>query len=90
MSEDGQSIESFTPPAGIEPTVNELAARARNKRDALISETDYLLMSDYPIDAESLEAVKAYRQALRDVPAQEGFPSSIVWPDLPEVLHESK
>ena len=90
VSEDGQSIESFTPPAGIEPTVNELAARARNKRDALISETDYLLMPDYPIDTESLEAVKAYRQALRDVPAQEGFPSSIVWPDLPEVLHESK
>ena len=90
VSEDGQRIESFTLPADIEPTVNELAVRARNKRDAMISETDYLLMPDYPIEAESLEAVKAYRQALRDVPAQDGFPSSIAWPELPEVLHESK
>ena len=91
VSEDGKSIESFTPTVDIEPTVDELAARARNKRDALISETDYLLMPDYPIGAESLDAVKAYRQALRDVPEQEGFPASIVWPELPEVLkNESK
>ena len=90
VSDDGKRIESFTPPDDIDPTFDELAERARNKRDALISETDYLLMPDYPIDPESLEAVKAYRQALRDVPAQEGFPSSIVWPDLPEALHESK
>lgn len=60
----------------------------RAKRDSLISETDYLLASDYPISAEDLEAVKIYRQALRDVPQQEGFPFDVVWPDLPVIVAE--
>ena len=60
----------------------------RAKRDSLISETDYLLASDYPISAEDLEAVKVYRQALRDVPQQEGFPYDVVWPELPTILAE--
>lgn len=60
----------------------------REKRDSLISETDYLLASDYPISAEDLEAVKVYRQALRDVPQQEGFPFDVVWPDLPVIVAE--
>lgn len=60
----------------------------RAKRDSLISETDYLLASDYPISAEDLEAVKVYRQALRDVPQQAGFPFDVVWPDLPTILAE--
>lgn len=53
----------------------------RAQRDALIAKTDYLLAPDYPISAKDLEKVKAYRQALRDVPAQEGFPDNVVWPD---------
>lgn len=68
----------------------EAEKSVRAKRDSLISETDYLLASDYPISAEDLEAVKVYRQALRDVPQQEGFPFDVVWPDLPEVLAKKK
>lgn len=60
----------------------------RAKRDSLISETDYLLASDYPISAEDLEAVKVYRQALRDVPQQAGFPFDVVWPDLLVIVAE--
>lgn len=60
----------------------------RAKRDSLISETDYLLASDYPISVEDLEAVKVYRQALRDVPQQAGFPFDVVWPDLPVIVAE--
>lgn len=60
----------------------------RAKRDSLISETNYLLASDYPISAEDLEAVKVYRQALRDVPQQAGFPFDVVWPDLPVIVAE--
>lgn len=68
------------------PTNEELAERARTQRDALIAKTDYLLATDYPISEEKLEEVKAYRQALRDVPAQEGFPETIEWPTVPEWL----
>lgn len=56
-------------------------AEVRAKRDYLISQTDFLLQPDYPISAKDLEKVKAYRQALRDVPSQEGFPDNVVWPD---------
>lgn len=66
----------------------EAEKSVRAKRDSLISETDYLLASDYPIGAEDLEAVKVYRQALRDVPQQEGFPFDVVWPDLPVIVAE--
>lgn len=84
VSPDGQKVESFTPP-NIGPTKAELEERVRTKRDSLIEETDYLLMSDYPISAEELVTVKTYRQALRDVPQQPGFPQEIQWPNKPSV-----
>lgn len=81
------SIEKI--PEKTEAEKREEAEKSvRAKRDSLISETDYLLTSDYPISAEDLEAVKVYRQALRDVPQQEGFPTEIEWPVLPAILSE--
>ena len=68
-----------------EEKYEEVCEAARSKRDALISETDYLMTSDYPIDDKTRQAVSAYRQALRDVPQQEGFPYTIVWPEKPVV-----
>lgn len=59
------------------------AAEVRAKRDQLIAETDFYLMPDYPISDKNLESIKAYRQALRDVPQQEGFPLQVNWPDKP-------
>jgi len=67
------------------PSDEELAAAVRSKRDALISATDYLLMPDYPISEEALAAVKNYRQALRDITAQETFPAAVIWPEKPEI-----
>jgi hypothetical protein len=66
------------------PTLEQLAEQARTKRDALLAETDYLLMPDYP--SANKADWEAYRQALRDVTTQEGFPESITWPDKPEVV----
>ena len=60
-----------------------LAASARQKRDRLIATTDYLITSDYPIEPDRLAKVKIYRQALRDIPEQSGFPRSITWPEKP-------
>ena len=60
-----------------------LAASARQKRDRLIATTDYLVTPDYPIEADRLAKVKIYRQALRDIPEQSGFPRTITWPDKP-------
>lgn len=71
-----------------EEKLAEAEEQVRSKRDTLISDTDYLLMDDYPISSEDLEAVKAYRTALRDVPQQEGFPYEVTWPERPAILAE--
>lgn len=67
-------------------TDEDRAKAAREKRDELLAETDYLLMPDYPISSEALVALKMYRQALRDVPEQAGFPKTIEWPEKPEAI----
>ena len=60
-----------------------LAASARQKRDRLIAVTDYLVTPDYPISDDRLAKIKTYRQALRDIPEQAGFPRTITWPEKP-------
>ena len=60
-----------------------LAASARQKRDRIIAATDYLVTPDYPIESDRLAKVKIYRQALRDIPEQAGFPRTIAWPEKP-------
>lgn len=75
----------YVPPV---PTQEDLAARVRAERDRRIAETDYLVMSDYPLSQEKLEEIKVYRQALRDIPQQPGFPwgglddPECTWPSL--------
>lgn len=71
------------------PSMDELKSRAVAKRDKLLSECDYYVLPDYPSTEEGLVVVKAYRQALRDVPQQEDFPTTITWPTKPEVLGEN-
>lgn len=71
-----------------EPTYEELATKVRAERDMKIAETDYYMMSDYPSDPNNLEEMKVYRQALRDITKQEGFPSKFTWPDVPKFLCE--
>lgn len=57
-------------------SVDARADRVRAERDRRISATDYLMVVDYPLGEESRAAVAAYRQALRDLPQQDGFPWS--------------
>lgn len=72
-----------------EVTVEEVAETAdeiRARRDKLLADTDWTQTLDAPIDAATREAMRTYRQALRDVPQQEGFPADIQWPELPETV----
>lgn len=80
---DGKNFTITDPP---EPTSDELAKRARERRDILLAETDYLLLPDSPVSEETLEEVKAYRQALRDLPEQAGFPQNISFPEKPKEI----
>lgn len=64
----------------------ETEEEIRTQRDKLLAETDWTQTLDAPIDAASRDAYRVYRQALRDVPEQEGFPANVVWPELPAVV----
>lgn len=68
------------------PTIEEVASQVRAQRDAMIARTDFMMMPDYPISEEDKALVEAYRQALRDIPEQEGFPSEVQWPVAPQCL----
>lgn len=72
-----EDAPSFTPTL----TPAALATEARSKRNALLASSDWTQVADAPVDQA---AWATYRQALRDVPEQEGFPASVVWPTPPE------
>lgn len=71
-----------------EVTVEDIpmsSEEARSKRDKLLADTDWTQVLDAPIDAETREAYRTYRQSLRDISEQDGFPETITWPELPSV-----
>ena len=55
------------------------AAEVRTERNAKITACDWRMLIDSPGSA----GWKVYRQALRDVPQQAGFPDAVVWPVAP-------
>jgi len=62
--------EAATPTALLE-------AYARDRRDLLLSQTDWMANSDVTMS----DAWRTYRQALRDVPSQ--LPGAVTWPSEP-------
>ena len=62
--------------------LESLANAARAKRDALIKETDFYVLPDYP---NAPHGIAEYRQALRDITEQPGFPHDVTWPELAAV-----
>tara|TARA_Y100000361_G_C11009128_1_gene263419 strand:+ start:199 stop:666 length:468 start_codon:yes stop_codon:yes gene_type:complete len=59
----------------------DAAKGVRSERDAKLTECDWTQANDSPLKAAS--AWTTYRQALRDVPAQSGFPHTVNWPTKP-------
>ena len=58
----------------------EQAKSVRQSRDAKLTECDWTQVEDAPVDKATWAT---YRQALRNVPTQAGFPWTITWPDAP-------
>ena len=57
-------------------------AKLRNKRNRLLAETDYLALKDITLSND----MKAYRKALRDLPASydnSTVVGTITWPEKP-------
>jgi hypothetical protein len=68
-------------------TPGEIAALApkpediRAQRNRLLAACDWTQLPDAQCDQT---AWAAYRQALRDIPQQDGFPASVAWPEAPQ------
>ena len=61
-----------------EPEPLSPAETVRAERDALLAASDSMALADRITDEW-----RTYRQALRDVPSQSGFPASVTWPTEP-------
>lgn len=54
----------------------------RAKRDLMLRDSDFAVLPDSPMSETKKEAWRVYRQALRDLPEQEGFPENVAWPEV--------
>jgi hypothetical protein len=82
---DGEWLQTWQVTAA---SAEEIAERLQNKeaevrqqRNELLSACDWTQLPDSPADHE---AWATYRQELRDVTAQEGFPWNVTWPEEPQ------
>ncbi len=71
-----------TPPTP--PPYVATAEDMRAERNGLLAASDWTQLADVPLANRA--AWVTYRQALRDVPAQEGFPEIINWPERPQYI----
>lgn len=60
---------------------DRLVHEARLRRNKLLSQSDWTQLPDVPLATK--EAWATYRQALRDITDQPGYPLNIVWPEPP-------
>ena len=61
------------------PSTEELMFDLREQRNRLLAQTDYLALADSTLTDE----MRAYRQALRDLPANTSDPANPTWPTKP-------
>ena len=69
-----------------EAIANDLAnkkAQVRAQRNARLTETDWAILPDSPLSDADKTIYQNYRTALRDVPAQDGFPNNAL-PEGPD------
>jgi hypothetical protein len=82
--ENGQvytvQVESLTADE-LQAQINSLALKARIKRNQLLKDSDWTQGRD--IQDSIAETWAVYRQDLRDITVQEGFPQNITWPTPP-------
>lgn len=57
----------------------------KEQRNNLLLESDWSMLSDNSLTEEQKTEATTYRQALRDLPAQEGFPD-VEFPTKPDFL----
>lgn len=78
FDDEEQEVEYKT---GID---NRAAESVRDQRNKLLEKSDWIVIKAKETGTNLSAGFKAYRQALRDITSQEGFPHNIIWPDNPQ------
>jgi len=85
VDEDGVTVTKVSQEEAYTATKDaEAATAARATRDGLIASCDWMAIKAFEGGTGVATEWATYRQALRDVSAQEGFPNNITWPEKPE------
>lgn len=63
----------------VELPQDQVEDNIREHRDGLLQETDWMALSDNTMTPEWA----TYRQSLRDITSQDGFPNTVTWPVAP-------
>lgn len=81
------------------PSAEQQAEQVRAQRDQRLQLTEWFVQrhrdeiemsKPTTLSASQFSTLQAYRQALRDVPAQVGFPTSVTWPDTPTCMKDDE
>ena len=68
----------------MELPLNQASENIRAHRGYLLQETDWVVAKSYEAGEPVPAAWASYRQALRDITGQAGFPYEVIWPTKPE------
>lgn len=77
---NGAAIESLVEPA---PIPKQTEDQIRQQRNTALLRSDWTQLADADLTAEQKAAWAKYRQELRDLPSQSGFPDSVEFPVVP-------
>jgi hypothetical protein len=80
---DEYSIFDFFTKQWVEDQ-NLAIASVLSKRKRLLYASDWTQIPNNPLTVEQQQAWASYRQALRDIPAQSGYPFNVIWPTPPQ------
>lgn len=78
-----QWVETPATPEEIAERVSQKASEVRADRNQRLTESDWTQLQDSPLNADAKLAWQLYRETLRMIPQQAGFPWEVQWPPKP-------
>jgi len=66
--------------------IAEIWRNVRNRREELLSKTDWAVLPDSQLSEEKKNEFLSYRQKLRNIPQEFSDPSQIIWPQEPQPI----
>lgn len=85
LSKKAVDIKPYNGPSDREILIGSI----RGKRNHLLEKSDFFVsVPDYPITEAQRNEIKEYRQRLRDITTQPGFPDNVKWPKIPDCIKD--